>query len=179
MQVAIGIVIALVVVLAGLAAFVASRPSTFQVRREGLVGGAPHEVFTIINDYSRWVEWSPWDKKDLNMKRTVEGPVGPGAVYAWDGNSDVGSGRMTITDVKPGEEVAMRLEFFRPFKGTNHVTFKIEPSGEGSKVAWIMDGTYNFITKGVSLLMDMDKMIGADFELGLKQLDAVARGAKV
>ena len=113
------------------------------------------------------------------MKKTFEGPSsGPGAIYAWNGNNEVGEGRMTIVESKPGELVTMKLEFSRPFKCTNEVNFKLEPSGGGTRVSWIMDGKNNFMTKAMSLFMNMDKMVGKDFEQGLANLNQRCTGRK-
>ena len=111
------------------------------------------------------------------MKKTFEGPSsGPGASYAWNGNNAVGEGRLTIVESKPAELITMKLEFSRPFKCTNEVNFKLEPSPGGTRVSWIMDGKNNFMTKAMSLFMNMDKMVGKDFEQGLANLSGVAQG---
>ena len=110
------------------------------------------------------------------MKKTFAGSNdGPGAIYTWNGNSQVGEGRLTIMESKPGELVSMKLEFSRPFKATNQVNFKLAPSEGGTRVSWIMDGTNNFMSKAMSLIMNMDKMVGKDFEQGLANLDTVAQ----
>src|SRR5262249_20680584 len=128
------------------------------------------------NNLREWSRWSPYDKRDPKMKKTFEGPAaGPGATYSWNGNNEVGEGRMTIVNSKPGEVVTMKLEFSRPFKGTNEVNFKLLPTAGGTQVSWIMDGKNNFVLKAMSLFMDMDKMVGKDFEVGLANLDATVR----
>ncbi len=137
-------------------------------------------IFSIINDLHQWGLWSPYDKRDPNMKKTFDGPrSGPGAVYSWNGNNDVGEGRLTITGSKPGELVSMKLEFSRPFKATNDVNFKLEPSQGGTRVSWIMDGKHNFVMKAMSLFMNMDQMVGKDFEQGLANLSAMAHAEAV
>ena len=169
-----------VLVVAALAAYIATRPSDFRVERSAQVDASREAVFPIINDLHQWGKWSPYDKRDPNMTKTYEGAdSGPGAAYAWNGNGQVGSGRMTIVESKPGELVRMKLEFFRPFKGTNEVNFKLAPSGGGTRVSWIMDGKYSVISKAMSLVMNMDKMIGNDFEQGLANLNCVVQGKPV
>ena len=146
------------------------------VRAQRRVAAPADIVYSIINDLSRWGEWSPYDARDPQMKKTYAGPsAGPGASYAWNGNNQVGEGRLTIVESRPGELVAMKLEFSRPFKANNQVKFKLVPAAGGTHVSWIMNGTNNFISKAMSLIMDMDKMVGKDFEQGLANLDAVAR----
>ena len=168
----IGVVVLLVIALL---AFTAKRPAEFRIQRSAQIDAPPDVVFSIINDLHKWGLWSPFER-DPNMKKTFEGAAsGPGASYAWNGNNEVGEGRMTIVDSKPGELVTMKLEFTRPFKATNEVNFKLEPSAGGTQLSWIMDGKHNFIMKAMSLFMDMDKMVGKDFEQGLGNLNTVAQ----
>jgi hypothetical protein len=175
--IAIGVVVVVVLALVG---FIAARPADFRVERSAQISAPREVVFAIINDLRQWERWSPYDKRDPNMKKSYEGPSsGPGAIYTWDGNSDVGAGRMTIVESKPGELVAMKLEFFRPFKATNAVNFKLAHSEGGTRVSWIMDGKYIFVTKAMSLFMDFDKMVGKDFEQGLANLNSVAQSESV
>jgi Polyketide cyclase / dehydrase and lipid transport len=171
--VVLGVVLVLIVAVL---AFIATRPSNFIVERSAIISAPGDVVFGMINDFHQWGQWSPWDKRDLDMKKTYEGPsAGPGASYAWDGNKNVGMGRMTILDCKPGESVSIKLEFFKPFAGTNQTTFKLAPSGAGTRVNWSMAGKYNFMAKVFCLFMDMDKMVGKDFEQGLANLNTVAQ----
>lgn len=173
----IGVVILLVIAML---AFIATRPTDFRIQRSARIDAPPDVVFAIIDDLHKWGLWSPFDERDPNIKKTFEGAAsGPGASYAWNGNSQVGEGRMTIVDSKPGELVTMKLDFTRPFKATNEVNFKLEPSGGGTQLSWIMDGKHNFMSKAISLVMDMDKMVGKDFEKGLAKLNTVAQSASV
>jgi carbon monoxide dehydrogenase subunit G len=173
MFVFLGIVIAL---LAGLIIFVATRAAESHIERSAEINAPPETVFSIINDLHQWETWSPYDKRDPNMQKSYDGPPeGSGAVYVWNGNKDVGEGRLTIVNSKPGELVTMKLEFTRPFKCTNDVNFKLVPSGAGTRVSWIMDGKNNFVSKAMCLVMDMDKMVGKDFEQGLANLNTVAQ----
>ena len=173
---ALSIGIAILVLIIAVVAFIATRPASFRIQRSAQVSAPPSVVFAIINDLHQWGRWSPYDKRDPNMKKTFGGPAeGPGAIYTWDGNNEVGEGRLTIQESKPGELVRMKLEFSRPFKATNEVNFKLEPCEGGTRVSWIMDGKNNFMTKAMSLIMNMDKMVGNDFEQGLANLDTVAQ----
>jgi len=155
---------------------VVTRPASFRVERSKMVSGKPSDAFTIINDLRQWRRWSPYDKRDPNMKVELDGPEsGVGSSYTWNGNGQVGEGKMTITESKPGELVAMRLQFSRPFKCDNRVRFTMAPEQGGTRVAWIMEGENNFISKAISLFMSMDKMVGKDFEEGLANLDRVVK----
>jgi uncharacterized protein YndB with AHSA1/START domain len=165
------------VTVLALAVFVATRPDKCRYERTAAVAAPPEVVFGIVNDLTRWRSWSPYDKRDPAMKVSLSGPAaGPGASYTWDGNGQVGEGRMTITEAAPDERVTMRLQFERPFKCDNVVNFLIAPAaGGGSRVTWAMDGNNTLVGKAMSAVINMDKMIGKDFEQGLANLDMVAR----
>jgi len=179
--VAIIIGIGVVVLVIALAlAFIATRPADFRIERSAQIDAPRDVIFSIINDLHQWSQWSPYDKRDPNMKKTHEGPSsGPGAIYTWNGNNQVGEGRLTIVKSKPGELVSMKLEFSRPFKCSNEVNFKLALSEGGTRVSWIMDGKNNFMAKAMSLFMNMDKMAGKDFEQGLVNLNRVAQATSV
>ena len=164
------------VLLIALAAYVLTRPPVLRVERNAVVGAPAAVVFPIINDLHQWHRWSPYDKRDPDMKRTFDGPpAGPGAVYAWNGNKHVGEGRMTILESTPNERVHTKLEFARPFACTNQVTFTLTPEAGGTRVSWLMEGRNTLMGKVMSLFINMDGMVGRDFEQGLANLDAAAR----
>jgi hypothetical protein len=170
------VVAATILVIAALLIFIASRPSEFRIERTADVGVPPDVVFSIINDFHQWHRWSPWEKLDPAMKKTYDGPAaGPGSIHIWSGNKKVGEGRNTILDSKAGEYVRMKLEMFRPFACTNQVTFKLVPAGENTRVSWIMEGKNAFIPKAFCMVMNMDRMVGKDFEAGLANLNAAAQ----
>jgi hypothetical protein len=153
---------------------VALQPSDFKVERSATLRAPPPAAFAQVNDFQNWRAWSPWEKIDPALKRQYDGSkAGTGAVYAWQGNSDVGEGRMTITDSRPGELVRIRLEFFKPFAAVNDTVFQFKPSGEGTAVTWTMTGRNNFVAKAICLFVDMDKMVGGMFEQGLTQMKSV------
>lgn len=169
------ILLALLVIVAGLCTFILTRPATFHIERSATVAAPPEIVYARLDNFHRWPEWSPWEKLDPNMKRTYSGPEsGPGASYAWTGNDKVGEGRMTIEEATPASKVAMKLEFIKPFPATNTATFVLVPEGNATKVTWAMDGKNNFMSKAFSVFMNMDKMVGTDFEKGLANLNTIA-----
>jgi hypothetical protein len=174
----IKIVIGLVVVAVGVAAVVVTRPSEFRVVRSTTIAAPAPVIFAQVNDFHRWDAWNPWAKVDPAMKQTYEGaPAGVGAVYTWAGNREAGEGRMTIIESRPNDLIRVRLEFLKPFAGTSIATFTFKPEGAGTLVTWSMAGENNFIAKAVHLVMDMDKMIGGNFEKGLAQMKTVAEAA--
>lgn len=170
------ILIALVAVIAVLLVVIATRPSTFQIERSATIAAPAEVVFASLNDFHRWSDWSPWEKIDPNMKRTFEGAAsGVGAIYGWTGNDEVGEGRMTITESKPAEKIGIKLEFIKPWSATNQTVFTLKPAGDKVSVTWTMSGTNGFMMKAFSMFMNMDEMVGKDFEKGLASLATVAQ----
>jgi len=169
------IALVIVVAIAGVLIFAATKPDTFAVQRSTSIKAPPDRIFTLINDFKRWDAWSPWEKKDPAMKRSY-GPTtsGKGAHYAWEGNNDVGQGSMDITESVPPSKVALKLDFVKPFEGHNVVEFTLVPRGESTDVTWSMSGPAPFMSKVMQVFVNMDRMIGKDFEAGLASLKAAA-----
>ena len=169
------IAIIIVVLIAAVLIFAATKPDTFRVQRSASIKAPPEKIFALINDLHRWDAWSPWEKKDPAMKRTHSGAAnGKGAVYEWDGNKDVGKGRMEITESSPPSKVAIKLDFIKPFEGHNIAEFTLKPEGDSTNVTWVMDGPAPFISKVMQVFFSMDKMIGKEFETGLANLKTIA-----
>jgi carbon monoxide dehydrogenase subunit G len=168
------ILIGLVVIVVALAMVVATRPSEFRVERTATVAAPAPVVFAQVNDFHKWEAWSPYAKRDPEMKKSFEGePAGVGAVYAWSGNREVGEGRTTIVESRPNELIRVKLEFVRPFAATSTAEFAFKPEGERTAVTWSLDGRNGFIAKAMGLVVNMDRMIGGDFETGLAQMKSV------
>lgn len=167
-----GVIAAAVVVILIAAS---TRPDSFQVQRAAVIQAPPEKIFPLIEDFHAWGGWSPWEKKDPAMKRSFSGPgTGKGAIYAWEGNSEVGQGSMEIVEDTPPSKLVLNLDFVKPFEGHNVVTFTLAPQGEATNVTWTMQGPSKFITKVIGLFCDMDAMIGKEFETGLANLKALA-----
>lgn len=149
----------------------ATRPATYLVQRSITVAAPPEAVYAEVVDFRRWERWSPWARLDPSQKTTVAGE-GVGAVYTWSGNDKVGAGRMTIVEAVPGSRVGIKLEFLRPFESTSETSFLVVPEGAGSRLSWTMKGTNGYVARAMSIFIDMDKMIGPDFEKGLASLKA-------
>jgi hypothetical protein len=153
---------------------VATRPEEFSVSRSATFAAPAPAVFAQVNELKKWQAWSPWAKKDPQMKQIYEGPAaGAGAVTSWVGNQDVGEGRMTILESRPAELVRFKLEFFKPFAATNSAEFAFKEEGGRTAVTWSMRGRNNFVGKAMCLVFDMDKMVGGDFEAGLAGIRAI------
>lgn len=169
------IFIVVIVTIAAILLFAATRPDTFQVQRAATIKAPPDKIFAQINDFNRWREWSPWEKKDPAMKRTQGATSsGVGATYAWDGNKDVGQGSMTIVESVAPSRVAINLDFVKPFEAHNRVEFTLESRGDTTQVTWTMRGPVPYISKIIHLFFDIDRMVGGDFEAGLAGIKAIA-----
>ncbi|MCI0618181.1 SRPBCC family protein [bacterium] len=172
------ILIALVVIVVVFIVVVSMQPSEFRVTRTATISAPAPAVFAQVNDLYKWEEWSPWAKRDPAAKKTYEGPsAGTGAIYRWAGNKEVGEGSLTITESRPSDLIRMKLEFLKPFQATNTAEFTFKPQGNQTVVTWTMTGKNNVIAKAIHLFMDMDKMVGGDFEMGLAQIKSVVESA--
>ena len=170
---AVGGVIAVVLIVVLMLA--ASKPDVFRIQRAATVKAAPGKVFPCINDFHNWAAWSPYEKLDPNMKKTFSGAAsGKGAVYEWEGNSKAGKGRMEIVDSTMPGKIVIKLDFLKPFEGHNTSEFTMSPSGDSTEIVWAMHGPSPFMTKVMHVFINMDKMLGKDFEAGLANLKAIA-----
>jgi uncharacterized protein YndB with AHSA1/START domain len=170
-----GVVLVLIFV-----AVIALQPADFKIVRSATIAAPAALVFAEVNDFHKWEAWSPWAKRDPAMKQTYAGAeAGIGSAYSWEGNSEVGAGRMTLTESRANELVRIKLEFLKPFKAENLTEFSFqEANGKETTVTWSMEGRNNVLSKAYCLFMDMDKMVGADFEQGLAQMKAIAESKK-
>ena len=172
------ILIALAVVVIALVGVVAVQPSGFRIARTTTISAPPPAVFAHVNDFHKWEAWNPWAKLDPAMKQTYGGAAaGTGAIYTWAGNREVGEGRMTLTESRPTKLIRIKLEFLKPFRATNTAEFTFKPDGDRTVVTWTMTGEKNFIAKAVGLVMNMDRMVGGQFETGLARMKSVVEAA--
>jgi hypothetical protein len=165
----------LVIAVAVVVGIAALQPNKFSVTRSTYIAAAPAAVFPLVNDLRRWEDWSPWEKIDPAMKKSYAGPAaGKGAVASWAGNYEVGEGKMTITKVQAPNRIDMHLEFFKPMKATNLTEFTFLPDGQGTRATWTMSGQSTLLSKVICLFMNMDRMVGSQFEKGLAHLKVLA-----
>jgi uncharacterized protein YndB with AHSA1/START domain len=171
------LVIAAVIVIALAAVFLiaATKPDTFRIERAATIPAPPETVFALINDFHQWRSWSPWEDRDPELKRTYSGSAsGKGAVYAWEGNRNVGSGRMEIMESAAPSKIVIKLDFIKPFEGHNTAEFTLAGGANATAVNWVMTGPSIFFSKVMQVFISFDRMIGKDFETGLANLNKLA-----
>jgi uncharacterized protein YndB with AHSA1/START domain len=175
LKIALIVLAVIAVSIAGILALAATKPDVFIVQRTASIKAPPEKIFPYINDFKQWPLWSPYEKIDPNMKRTY-GPqtAGKGATYGWDGNKNIGSGSMEILEALAPRKVEIKLDFTRPFEAHNIAEFTLQPAGEGTTVTWTMRGPLPFFAKIIHVFMNMDKMVGGQFDEGLANLRAAA-----
>jgi hypothetical protein len=172
--------VAVVVPVAVVLALAAAKPDRFEVRRSASIQAPPEKLYPLIADFHEWAAWSPWEKIDPAMKRSHSGaPSGMGAVYEWEGNKQVGKGRMEITDAAPPSKVTIKLDFVAPFEAHHVAELSLAGRGDATDVTWAMRGASPFVMKVMGVFMSMDKMVGKDFERGLANLKALAEKPKL
>jgi uncharacterized protein YndB with AHSA1/START domain len=166
--IAVLIVIALVAILV----IASTKPDTFRVERSAVIKAPPENIFALINDFQQWRSWSPWEARDPALKRTYSGTAsGKGSIYAWEGNRNVGSGRMEIMESAAPSKIVIKLDFIKPFEGHNTAEFTLTPGANSTVVNWVMVGPSIFFSKVMQVFMNFDRMIGKDFETGLANLN--------
>lgn len=169
------ILIVIALLVAGVLIFAVTKPDVFRVERKALIQAPPEKVFVLINDFKQWGPWSPWEKKDPAMKRSFgANSAGPGATYAWQGNKDVGQGSMEIVESVTPSRIRLKLDFVQPFEAHNVVTFTLAPQGKGTEISWAMEGPVPYFAKIIHVFINMDAMVGRDFEAGLANLKSLA-----
>lgn len=171
------LVILLLLVLV-LVIFAATKPNEFRIRRSISIHAPAERIYALIDDFCQWPKWSPWEALDPNLKRTMSGAEsGVGAVYEWEGNKKAGAGRMEIVQAVPPSRVDIKINFLKPFRAENKVVFTLIPAGDGTNVIWEMSGVNNLGFKIMGILMNMDKLVGRDFEKGLSSMKVEAEKA--
>lgn len=167
-----GIILFLIIVV-GVAA---TKPNQFRIERSARIEAMPEDVFAELNNFHNWKQWSPWEKLDPNMQTTYDGPAeGVGAKTAWSGNSKAGQGTMEVLESQSPSHVKIKLDFLKPFEAHNTTEFHLKPDGNATLISWQMSGSNNLMSKVFGLFMNMDAMIGKDFEEGFENLKTVLK----
>jgi uncharacterized protein YndB with AHSA1/START domain len=162
-------------VIAALLLYATTRPDAFRLERSTVIAAPPDKVFALIDDFHEWTKWSPWENIDPALRRSYSGSEnGRGTIYAWEGNSKVGSGRMETTESVAASKIVIKLDFFKPFEAHNIAEFTLTPKDGGTAVNWAMYGPNPYMAKLMQIFFSMDKMVGGQFEQGLAKLKAAA-----
>ena len=171
------IAVILAAAIAGVLVLALRKPDTLRVQRSASIKAAPEKIFPLIADFHQWRTWSPYEERDPELARSFSGAAsGKGAVYAWNGNRQVGSGRMEILDAPAPDKVVIKLDFLKPFEAHNTAEFTFVPQGDTTNVTWLMHGPAPFMSKVMQVFMNMDHMIGKDFATGLANLKRITEG---
>jgi uncharacterized protein YndB with AHSA1/START domain len=174
LEIIVILTVLLAIAIAVVLALAVTKPDTLRVQRSIGIAVPADRIFPLISDFHHWLNWSPYEQKDPDMKRTYEGAArGSGAVYAWDGDRNVGSGRMEILEAAAPSKIVIKLDFFTPFEGHNTAEFTMLPQGDGTHVTWLMHGPANFMSRLIQVFINLDNMIGRDFEAGLANLKTI------
>ena len=174
-EIVVAILIVVALAIAAVLVLASRKPDTFRVQRSASIDAAPEKIFPLISDFHQWRTWSPWEERDPDLQRSFSGAAsGKGAVYQWQGNRNVGSGRMEILDAPLAQRVVIKLDFLKPFEAHNTAEFTLTPQGRSTNVIWLMHGPAPLMSKVMQLFMNMDEMIGKDFAAGLANLKRVA-----
>jgi hypothetical protein len=169
------IAIIIAALVAAFLVYAATQPDSFRIERTTSIKAPPEKIFTHINGFHQWEAWSPWEKLDPAIQRSYSGAEnGKGAVYAWQGNKDIGQGRMEIIDSTPASSVVIKIDFLQPFEAHNTIEFTLAPQGDSTKVTHAMYGPSPYMSKVMALFFNMEKMVGPKFEEGLASLKAIA-----
>lgn len=175
MKTLLKIIAVLALVIGGVVAYAATQPGTFRIQRTATINAPPEKIYPLIADFRAWGDWSPWEKKDPDMKRTFSEPSGgQGAKYAWEGDSEVGSGEMLMAKATAPSNVQLDMHFKAPMEANHKADFTLVPEGSGTKVTWAMYGEQPLIGKVICLFMNMDDMVGGEFDKGLAAMKAKA-----
>ncbi len=168
------VAIVIVAIIVAILIYAASKPDVTIVERSIVIKATPEKIFALINDFHQWDKWTPYNK-DPAMKKTYSANTsGKGAAYAWEGNSAVGKGDISITESEPPARIAFNLHMIKPFEGNNHVVFALKAAGDSTAVSWILEDKQSYFVKILGIFLNIDKMVGRDFEMGLANLKALA-----
>ncbi|WP_026602729.1 SRPBCC family protein [Methylomonas sp. 11b] len=169
------ILIVLAMAIVCILIYAATKPDNFRVQRSISIRATPETIFPLINDLHSMQTWSAWEKVDPGMKRTYSGAAsGPGSIYEWEGNQEIGQGRIEILDAAAPAKITIRMDFIKPFPARNTLEFVLQAEAGSTRVTQAIFGPSPYISKVMSLVFSMDKMIGGKFAESLAELKTIA-----
>ena len=170
-EITVIVAVVFAVAIAAVLILAATKPDSFRIERSATVNAPAEKIFAVLSDFHQWAGWSPWEQRDPALKRSFGGAErGAGAIYAWEGNKNVGTGRMEILEANAPSKLVIKLDFFTPFEAHNTAEFTMLPQGHATDIRWVMHGPAPFMSKVMQVFMNFDKMVGKDFETGLANL---------
>jgi hypothetical protein len=171
------VLLTLAAAVLALLAYAATRPDEFRVERRLRIAATAEQLWPLVSELRDFNRWNPYERKDPQIKGQYAGTAsGVGSRYSWESDK-VGSGSLEIIGQQPGRAVQLKLDFLKPFKAHNQAEFALQPTPDGAtEVSWRMHGPANFMSKLMGVFIDMDKMVGRDFEDGLQNLRQFAEG---
>ena len=179
LNILIGIGVILAVAVVAVLVLAAMKPDETVITRSATMNAPPERPFEQVNNLQNWGAWNPWAKMDPHQKITFSGPeAGVGARFAWSGNNKVGEGNIEIIESEPSERLKIRLEFLKPMAATNTAEFTFTPEGSGTRMTWSMICQGTFMAKVFTVFMDMDKMVGPEFEKGMADIKAIVEATQ-
>ncbi len=171
-------ILAIAAVIGLVLAIAATRPDTHTIGRSVTIDAPAVAIFPHIIDLRRWEPWSPFEKKDPDIRRHFSGnDSGPGAIYDFDGGKNVGTGRVTIVSATDPGAITLHLDMRKPMVAHNVVEFTLAPRGGSTEVTWKMHAQCSYAGKLIGLFLNMDRMIGDEFSKGLASLKALVEGS--
>ncbi|MBY0587044.1 SRPBCC family protein [bacterium] len=169
------ILLGLVVVIALFCTYIALESPDYTIVRETTIAATPEKLFPYINNSKLANDWMPWLESDPKTKMTYEGPAeGVGSIAKWDSPGPMGTGSATVIDSLPNEKVVTQLLNKAPMEMSQVAEITLTPGKDGTLVRWSVKGQNNFVGRAVCFFMNMDKMVGGEFEKGLAKLKVMA-----
>ncbi|MGZ4959390.1 MAG: SRPBCC family protein [Methylomonas sp.] len=155
--------------------YASTKPDTFRVERTINIRAKPETIFPLIADLHEMQTWSAWEKVDPKLYKAFSGaPQGVGAIYEWQGNQQIGQGRMEIIEATPPTRIIIKMDFIKPFTAQNTVEFFLQSEAGSTWVSEVIFGAHSLLSKLMSLIFGTDKMIGGKLEKSLSALKAIA-----
>lgn len=169
------LVLAAAAAVVAVIAIAAWRPDTYHLVRSIQIERTPEAIYPLIADLRRHVEWSPWEQRDPDIRRGYSGSAsGVGAVYAWNGNDEVGQGRMEVIEAQPPTRLRILLDVLRPVQSRNTSLFDLVPEADGTRLTWTMEGPNPFLSRLMQVFVSLDRLVGSEVDLSLSRLKQAA-----
>ena len=168
------ILISIALILIAFLGYASTRPNHFRYERSGLIHSSPDKIYALTSNLKMGALWNPYAQKDPNMKAEFTGTLGEaGSKMDFDGNNEAGSGSLEVLKAIPNQAVDIRLTMTKPISVTNLIEYRLTPEGNDIRFSWAMSGEVGFIGKIIGVLIDCEKMVTKDFEVGIQNLKKI------